>query len=440
LVREKDVMLFSYEQLIRGGYENLIDCSDVNQSGIRRFSPCPMTTRIMWHSGQDKFLNIDLSSCKWIEASAVDDRYIISTGVNHSPSDWCGFPEHQTRKNAFEWLSEKYISDLKSGKALILFDQSHEGYQTPWLWDWFHYSVTKYDIPAESIIYVTGNIDAADQYRDWCSNRNIRNKIKVIPYIHFEHMIFHRAINIVRFEGKSSLPTVEEHIAYKTQHDIKDYNFLQKRLRSHRAWGFKAFHDAGILDSGLVSMNSFNYLQTHMEGKSITEEETELLNKSLPLEVYGKGNNIHDDLYYITRFNEDVMLDSWISVVSEASFSDVETTCFLSEKIFKPIAANHPFIVFGNKHSLKRLREMGYKTFHPYIDETYDELSTWDRLDAIIKSIQQFQTIENKVEWYKSISHILDHNREVLRRNSMDYMPDAILELEKYYKVYFNVC
>lgn len=33
----------------------------------------------------------------------------------------------------------------------------------------------------------------------------------------------------------------------------------------------------------------------------------------------------------------------------------------------------HPFIVYGSPFTLKSLRELGFKTFSPFIDESYDE-------------------------------------------------------------------
>ena len=164
-----------------------------------------------------------------------------------------------------------------------------------------------------------------------------------------------------------------------------------------------------------------------------------LYNRGLPLKAYGVANNEKDDGYYITRFNSDVVLDTYVSVVSEASFADVDQTCFLSEKTFKSIACEHPFIVFGNRDSLRYLKEFGYKTFHPFIDETYDTLPTWERLEAIAKELKRIDAIENKLEWFAGMKDILKHNREVLKRNSEEYLPDSMLELINYYKEYFNV-
>ena len=41
-------------------------------------------------------------------------------------------------------------------------------------------------------------------------------------------------------------------------------------------------------------------------------------------------------------------------------------------KIFKPVSNLQPFIVFGDYLTLAELRKLGFKTFEPFIDESYD--------------------------------------------------------------------
>lgn len=431
-------MLFVFEENER----NLIDCEDVNDSGIRRFTECPVASRLIRNSEcGDLYENLDISNYRKMMIEPGIKNYIISSGVNHSPGDWCGFPAGN-RKNLFDCLNQIYLDDLRSGNAMLLLDQSHEGYQTPWLWKWFHESCSERQIPISAVVYVTGNLLAEKQYDLWCDQYNVKEKMCVLPHVHFEHMIHETGVNRVRFDRGPNLPSFDDHVRYKTENfsKILDYNFLQKRLRNHRTWGYKAIFDSGLLDNGLLSMNQFDYMQTHLEGKFITEEETNIINKTLPSYVYGISNTLKGDHYYINRFNDDVMLDTWISVVSEASFSDTENTCFLSEKSFKPIACHHPFIIFGNKNSLEYLKDMGYRTFHPYIDESYDKLSTWDRLDGITNALKKFNAVEDKMEWYKSIEEILLHNNEVLVKNSRQNLPTSIVKLDQYYRKYFNVC
>ena len=45
---------------------------------------------------------------------------------------------------------------------------------------------------------------------------------------------------------------------------------------------------------------------------------------------------------------------------------------FITEKTIKPIRAGIPFVIVGCRHYLKKLKQLGFKTFSPYIDESYD--------------------------------------------------------------------
>jgi len=75
-------------------------------------------------------------------------------------------------------------------------------------------------------------------------------------------------------------------------------------------------------------MNEFTQYNTYLEGKSLPEDLIDKYNEGLPLKVYNKANNEKDDGYYITRFNDETILNTFVSVVSEASFADMDQTCF----------------------------------------------------------------------------------------------------------------
>ena len=68
----------------------------------------------------------------------------------------------------------------------------------------------------------------------------------------------------------------------------------------------------------------------------------------------------------------------------------------------------------GNKDSLKMMRKIGYKTFDGFIDEGYDSLPTHERLEYLIESIRKVDNIENKIEWFKSMEDIIEHNYNTL--------------------------
>lgn len=394
---------------------NFLNCKDVNPSTIKRFSTSPFAMKII-NKGQGLVY----------ENLYRPDQYIISASVNHSPNDWAK-PE-----GCLIHLNRKQLNDVRAGRALVMFDQTLEGYQTTWLWQYFHDDCDRNQISPTALIYVTGNMLAADQYKQWANERSIVNRITVIPHAIFESDVYEISQDM-GLQGNSDLDYKLENLSR-----IRDFNCLQKRLRAHRIWFYNILYKEGLIDHGLISMNPCEHKSSYFEGKWLTADEIQESNKLLPLLVYGKNNNERDDSYYIRRITDQVFKDSWVSVISEASFGDSDGTVFLSEKIFKPIACLHPFIVVGNKNSLAHLRELGYKTFNGFIDESYDSLPTFERFEAIIRAIKKVIAIPNKVEWYRSMQDILLHNYNVLKENSnKDSLAKAILE--KKYKEYFKL-
>lgn len=406
---------FVFEDL--GNFTNFLNCKDVNPSTIRRFGPSPISLGMIFFKRANKF-----------SMENAPENYIISAGVNHSPNDWAK-PE-----GCLTYLTEKQLHDVKQGRAMVLFDQSFEGYQTPWLWEYFHVDCQRNNINPKSLIYVTGNMLAEQQYSSWAESNNILNRIKVISYTHFENDVYQmaRTRNLGYEQQKNNLEYKRTNVD-----KIAAYNCLQKRLRAHRIWFYNYLFRENLLEHGLVSMNPFEISKSYFEGRWLDESEAEKSNLILPLKLYGKNNNEFDDNFYISRITDNVFKDSWVSVISEASFGDSEQTIFLSEKLFKPIACFHPFIVVGNRGSLKKLKEMGYKTFEGFIDESYDDLPTFERFEAIIKELKRIISIEDKLSWFESMQDILEHNYNTLEKNSNSVNP-SIENLKAYYGSYFQ--
>jgi hypothetical protein len=184
-------------------------------------------------------------------------------------------------------------------------------------------------------------------------------------------------------------------------------------------------------------MNEFEKGPYFWEGETIDGEVMDKMSKNLPLIVHGKVNNEFDDSFYINRFNNQISLDTFMTVISEAHCADSDQTMFLSEKTFKVIACRNPFIIMGNKDSIRKMKQIGYKTFDGFIDEGYDSLPTHERLQYIIESIRKVDKIKNKLEWFKSMESVIEHNYENFI-NKLFRVPDAFAELEKYYNKAFN--
>ena len=88
----------------------------------------------------------------------------------------------------------------------------------------------------------------------------------------------------------------------------------------------------------------------------------------------------------------------------------------MTEKVYKPLTNFHPVIYLGNTGSLKKLKEVGFKTFHPYIDESYDEEPNGvKRLHMVMEQVNKLCSMEltelNELYW--SMSDILISNYDV---------------------------
>ena len=98
----------------------------------------------------------------------------------------------------------------------------------------------------------------------------------------------------------------------------------------------------------------------------------------------------------------------------------------------------HPFIVFGAPGTLSNLKELGFKTFSPYIDESYDnEISPFRRMQKITKEIKRLCSLsETEIyNWFTSMKYILIYNRQLMLEYGKQYgkhMENIIGELKRF--------
>ena len=132
--------------------------------------------------------------------------------------------------------------------------------------------------------------------------------------------------------------------------------------------------------------------------------------------------------------NKEPYLETYFSVVTETPFT--ESTHFSTEKIYRPMIQYHPFIVFGAPGTLSNLKELGFKTFSPYIDESYDnEISPFRRMQKITKEIKRLCSLsETEIyNWFTSMKYILIYNRQLMLEYGKQYgkhMENIIGELK----------
>ena len=95
---------------------------------------------------------------------------------------------------------------------------------------------------------------------------------------------------------------------------------------------------------------------------------------------------------YQRFFNPQWYDDTYFSLVVESKQQGSKPCEFLSEKSFKPIAYQHPFLIVGQPGSLKKLHSLGFETYENLFDESYDDILIMNyRFDAVVKNVDNFK-------------------------------------------------
>ena len=96
----------------------------------------------------------------------------------------------------------------------------------------------------------------------------------------------------------------------------------------------------------------------------------------------------------------------------------------------------HPFMVLSTKHFLKNLKELGFKTFGDFIDESYDNCDdAGDRIDIISRNLERLDMTESK-KFYNDTRSICEHNQNHLMYLQGRYKFDLWKNLDELYKKY----
>ena len=221
-------------------------------------------------------------------------------------------------------------------------------------------------------------------------------------------------------------------VLYPVRNYPKRFLNFNRRWRLHRPTLVALLKAKGLLDKGYVSLapsddgRDWNHmwpwiLSHHRNDPEITElltkHESDIIN--MP-PMYLDTDELVENRAILEKRSFNLYRDTLVSVVSETTFyhgSGMNEARFLSEKIFKPIAMGHPFIFVTVPKSLELLRELGYKTFHPIIDESYDdEFDDCERLKKIVKEIERISNFsqEEVKEFCIQAGAICKHNQQVI--------------------------
>lgn len=271
------------------------------------------------------------------------------------------------------------VYDIILSTDQVILDSSFE--------DWHEYT--------RDLIYKIIN-ETHDEYKlpvIWrtCNQRLADNKL----------IFYHNSVVTTRWKNRYCLKMIDEHdLVYDY---LYDFTYLGGKLadRPDKIQMLSRLHREKLLDNTLWSGGSY----------TPTKNDPQMpdLPKILDWDKDIKGVHSHECGTCSIPLN--FYLNSRFSVVQETEMTARSNR--YTEKTVKCFFVKQPFILAGNWQTLQLLQHDGFKTFHPYIDESYDQVkSISKRIDMIIEQIKKLKQMNSR-EWnsfINSISNILDHN------------------------------
>ena len=217
----------------------------------------------------------------------------------------------------------------------------------------------------------------------WESVHNIEHS-NLYPEIKIEHIKWSGGVSWFWFYMR------QKHMAksFNFDHSNKKFDFLylNKFPREHRKKMFQRVEH--LLANSLYSNWEQNIKLSPAYELPWAQDYPE----------YGMDQDIFEKPYNDTKY----------SLVAETN--DTNDEIFMTEKIWKPIIAQQPFVVHGNYLYLQRLREMGFKTFASHFDEGYDlELDKDKRIDKVVDTCRDLLT-KNWQDIYLQTQALRKHN------------------------------
>lgn len=286
----------------------------------------------------------------------------------------------------FSCISENYLNDVRNGRSVIVMFLPYEGYSGiqgnfdfEIIEDWRKRS----KLPISSVYYVSGNL---------LSEQIVKNKGLGIEGRGLHYFEPWNKYN----EGLVEFNPIDEKYLFLS------YN---RQPRTHRIRLAIELLRTELFDKGLISLYKLNGPLPYAN-----HIENEFLVNNSPFTIDSKY-----DLYYNLAINitKEDYEKTFISLLTETLVDD--GTLFLSEKIWKPIMVGHPFLVYGNKGTLKYLKELGYRTFDKWIDESYDNIEDRDlRCCKIVSELKKFteKTIDELKEIREEMKEVCEFNQQ----------------------------
>jgi hypothetical protein len=329
-------------------------------------------------------------------------------------------------------MSHYLLKKVKNKELVIVVSNYSEAYHDTIDGIYKHLIIAN-EIPVEQVLYLTNSPDIATEINHISAKYNL-------PPIRAEWLLLYEWDATVYANSKPhEIPDTAIETLNRSVYQKKFLSF-NGQPRTHRVilMGLLCAYD--LIDLGHVSYNCYVYGTSIDELPSatafynnnmlaLTQNNPEILQlltdnkekicnlKPMFLDTTAEDQRSRARL---RDSKKEYYEDTYFSVVTETLCMEMESNAgetgagrILSEKIFKAIVNRHPFIILGRPKSLQLLKELGYKTFRPWINEDYDnELDDITRIYMVVKEIKKLAELSDDrlAKFLIFAKEIVEHN------------------------------
>ena len=336
---------------------------------------------------------------------------------------------------------------LAEGKDKIFFINADEAL-LPLTISKCHAIIDMLDVPRNSVYHITATLNGTESYQNLCNVLKAKARMQIVSGYRFENVVKNsmgRPGNVTE-----CCPSILNE--YQLGKRDKVLTCFNRMPRWHRAKIVGMLFENNLIDNSFVSFslsaidtgNGWCKRENWQQDAPDTLLPDDFKTEQWTKHIYAIGNNWdrlplvinrtveRDNPVDIVEEDKQYHDNSYFSVVNETNFYHALQTpippismfhtdgVFISEKLYKPIAYRHPFIVVALPKTLEYIRKCGYKTFDGIFDESYDLIEDdHERMDAVIAEILRVARWSHE-EWAKvqpEIKSIVDFNCEWLLQN-----------------------
>jgi hypothetical protein len=336
-------------------------------------------------------------------------------------------------------------------EAILIFDMSIEAITfndyTGTQLERFHADLKRFGFSPDRVWLLNTNPRSSTIYPKWCKERGISNPIRIIGYDFHLFELCWELRDIANLLGSDYDRYLKDMRIALEENSLRPKHFLCLNVRprwhrwaiilhvAQRGWlsngdvtffgdSFGAEDVPGVEDDGqmhaLISrLPSANRLLPHV---------AEIRSKS-PITLAVGPDEIRRMVY--TRdwgdpsfvFAEGMGRDGpnpsrcYFEIVNETYFTRAQCM-YITEKTVRPLVSARPFLIVGNPGALRHLRELGFRTFSPLINESYDDIEDpVARMESLFHEIDRLcsMSIQELHGLIRALWPVLEHNAKFFK-------------------------